>query len=156
MRTIKKETAKVGSEIEAYCTKCKLVLDHIVVAMIDNTPKKVECLTCHGHHAYRDSKPTRLAKTKVTELKYSEPKKQRKKSEVSRKKTKNTQEKTKKVWQEILDKKNLDIAKPYYMSGTYTVNDLINHSKFGMGIVTGVITTNKMVILFEDGYKYMV
>ena len=38
--------------------------------MTDNRPKKVECLTCHGQHAYRAKEPgsrgiTREAKTQT-------------------------------------------------------------------------------------------
>ena len=65
-------------------------------------------------------------------------------------------EKEKELWQETLDKKDLALAKPYAMADSYEIDDIINHKKFGMGIVTNVITAQKMEVLFEDGRKCMV
>ena len=46
--------AKVGGEVDAFCTKCELVLAHTVHAMVGGGPVKVECNTCHGVHRYKD------------------------------------------------------------------------------------------------------
>lgn len=44
---------KVGSEIEAKCGKCKKDTLHVVIAMVKDKPKRVECLACHALHNYR-------------------------------------------------------------------------------------------------------
>ena len=50
-----------GSVVEAYCTKCKLVLDHTIVALKGAKPSRVKCNTCGGDHNYRSAKPTAKA-----------------------------------------------------------------------------------------------
>src|SRR5690606_8301367 len=42
-----------GSEIDSWCTKCRLYLGHRVVAMVAGAPKRVVCLTCGSEHNYR-------------------------------------------------------------------------------------------------------
>src|SRR5258708_5581199 len=44
---------RAGGEIDAYCTKCRLDLNHRIVAMVGDAVKQVECLTCRGTHSYR-------------------------------------------------------------------------------------------------------
>lgn len=144
----------VGSEIDAYCTKCRLILDHIVVAMLGDKPKKVECLTCHGQHIYKLSEPRSRKKAdsqKATSTSIAEKPKVNKRS-----KSELIQEKEKKLWEETLANKDLTLAKPYSMADSYEFEDVIHHDKFGIGIVTNVINTQKIKVLFEDGYKSMV
>ena len=42
-----------GSEIDAWCTKCRMDLMHRIVAMVQSAPKRVICLTCNSEHNYR-------------------------------------------------------------------------------------------------------
>jgi hypothetical protein len=42
-----------GSEIDAWCTWCRMDLGHRVVAMVGGAPKRVVCLTCDREHDYR-------------------------------------------------------------------------------------------------------
>ena len=146
----------VGSEIDAYCTKCKLVLDHIVVAMSGSKPKKVECLTCHGQHMYKASEPKSRKKVNTQKAASTSKSKAEKPKTKKRSKSELMQEKEKKLWEESLARKDLTSAIPYSMAGSYEFDDLIDHAKFGMGIVTNVINSKKMEVLFEAGYKAMV
>jgi uncharacterized Zn finger protein len=41
-----------GDIIEARCTKCRAVLNHRIVAMVEERPVRVECNTCGGVHNY--------------------------------------------------------------------------------------------------------
>ena len=153
---IKKEIT-VGTEIDAYCTKCKIILNHVVVAMVGKRPKKVECLTCHGQHVYKASEPGSRAKAKAAKASDASKEKAPKKTPAKKRtKTKRGIEKERDLWKESLDKKDLDSARPYNMSDSYEIDDVINHDKFGMGIVTNVITAKKMEVLFETGRKCMV
>ena len=77
------KTFTAGSEIDSYCTKCKMDLNHRIIAMKDGKPHRVECRTCSGHHNYRTPKtlPDPLAgtphaaKKRATAKKKAEPKK---------------------------------------------------------------------------------
>ncbi len=46
----------LGDVIDDYCTKCKLVMNHSIVAIVENEVKKVRCLTCMTEHSYRKCK----------------------------------------------------------------------------------------------------
>ena len=48
---------RAGGEVDSYCTKCRLVLNHRIIAMVGPLPKKVECSTCNSHHTYRPYAP---------------------------------------------------------------------------------------------------
>ena len=46
---------EVGQDVLSYCGKCKLALNHVIMAMKDeNTIGRCECLTCHAKHLYRN------------------------------------------------------------------------------------------------------
>src|SRR5829696_8829141 len=46
-----------GGEVDSWCTKCKLVLNHRIIAMVGGTPVRVECSTCNSHHNFRARAP---------------------------------------------------------------------------------------------------
>lgn len=46
----------VGKETLAYCTSCKMDLNHVIVAMKGDRIAKVQCLTCKKEHAYKAAK----------------------------------------------------------------------------------------------------
>ncbi len=41
-----------GETVESRCTKCRSVLNHTIVAMVDGKIVKVKCNTCGGTHNY--------------------------------------------------------------------------------------------------------
>src|ERR1700745_4116855 len=51
------EELKVGGELDAWCTSCKLMKWHTIVALVGSKPAKVECQGCHKHHQYRAAPP---------------------------------------------------------------------------------------------------
>ena len=44
---------RVGHNCQAWCTKCKSETEHVIVAMVDAIPKRVECCGCSTQHNYR-------------------------------------------------------------------------------------------------------
>src|SRR5947209_19946971 len=44
---------RLGDIIDDYCVKCKRIMDHSVVSIINEEPAKVRCRTCHSDHDYR-------------------------------------------------------------------------------------------------------
>ena len=46
-------THKVGGEVDAFCTRCKMTLAHTILAMVGTKIARVKCNTCGGDHAYR-------------------------------------------------------------------------------------------------------
>jgi len=125
---------KVSDEIESYCGKCKMTLAHSIVALVDGAPAKVRCLTCFSDHKPRKEPGTAATKTK------------KKKSTTSTKSS---------PWQEQMRMWSVEKATPYTISKTYSVDEFINHKKFGKGIVTRIPSPEKIIALFESGEKML-
>ncbi len=45
--------ARLGDDIDDFCVKCKRVMNHAVVSLLNDAPAKVRCRTCHSDHDYR-------------------------------------------------------------------------------------------------------
>jgi hypothetical protein len=48
---------RLGDIIDDYCIKCKRIMNHAVVSMVNSEPAKVRCRTCHSDHDYRHELP---------------------------------------------------------------------------------------------------
>jgi hypothetical protein len=44
---------RLGDIIDDYCVRCKRIMNHAVVSVLNNEPAKVRCRTCHSDHDYR-------------------------------------------------------------------------------------------------------
>ncbi len=49
--------ARLGDDIDDFCVKCKRVMNHAVVSILNDEPAKVRCRTCHNDHDYRHEQP---------------------------------------------------------------------------------------------------
>lgn len=128
-------TLSAGDPIEARCTKCRRNTNHIIVAMAEDVPVKVQCNTCGCQHKYR---PPTAGKKPAVRRRTIEPK------EVERKE-----------WEVLRPSMNSAKATDYSMTSAYKVKDLINHPVFGLGLVQRVVGLQKVEVLFEDGKKTM-
>ncbi len=48
---------RLGDDIDDYCVRCKRVMNHAVVSVMNGEPAKVRCRTCHSDHDYRHEQP---------------------------------------------------------------------------------------------------
>ena len=48
---------RLGDDIDDFCVRCKRVMNHAVVSVINAEPAKVRCRTCHSDHDYRREQP---------------------------------------------------------------------------------------------------
>lgn len=122
---------EVGAEVEAKCGKCKDVTTHIVLAKIGWKPTRVECKACNAAHEFRS--PT--AAKRKTASKAAAP-------NVS----------PEEAWQAAM-KKASGSARKYDREDSYAVGSLIQHSKFGEGVVTELSSTTVCEVTFEEGMK---
>ncbi len=44
---------RLGDDIDDYCVRCKRIMNHSVVSVVNGEPAKVRCRTCHSDHDYR-------------------------------------------------------------------------------------------------------
>jgi hypothetical protein len=49
--------ARLGDDIDDFCVKCKRVMNHSVVSILNEAPAKVRCRTCHSDHDFRHEQP---------------------------------------------------------------------------------------------------
>jgi DNA-directed RNA polymerase subunit M/transcription elongation factor TFIIS len=129
----------VGKEALSYCTKCKLSLSHIIVSMKDpNTIAKVKCKTCGAMHMFKD--PSTKAK------------KVRSKSSTRGARSKSIP--VADLWMEEMGK-NKSKPKSYSIREKFEIGDIIDHKKFGPGIVQEFVDGN-ISVLFQHEIKTLV
>ena len=57
---MKSRQVRLGDDIDDYCPRCRLIMNHGVVGMVGEDVKKVRCHTCMFEHEYRKGQfPTR-------------------------------------------------------------------------------------------------
>jgi hypothetical protein len=44
---------RLGDDIDDFCVRCKRVMNHAIVSVMNNEPAKVRCRTCHNDHDFR-------------------------------------------------------------------------------------------------------
>ncbi len=140
-----------GDIIEARCTKCREVLNHRIVAMVEEKVVRVECNTCLGVHNYH-APPTAKEAKAPRKAAASKP---RTTTAVPRASKKDPTELEREEWASLQPTFDLDKALPYDMNNRYQTKRLILHPVFGIGLVKAVIVPNKMQILFKDGIKLL-
>lgn len=136
---------RVGGEIDAVCTRCRMITNHRIVAMVDGLVKRVICLTCDSQHNYRQppgEKAPRAAKV----------------MRVAREMKKTSVPDGGRVFAQWLQsKKSLEESglelKPYSIRELFEAGQAVMHPKFGLGFVQKVIVPNKMEIMFETEIK---
>ena len=44
---------RLGDDIDDYCVRCKRIMNHAVVSVVNAAPAKVRCRICHNDHDFR-------------------------------------------------------------------------------------------------------
>jgi hypothetical protein len=44
---------RLGDDVDDFCVRCKRIMNHAVVSVMNAEPAKVRCRTCHSDHDYR-------------------------------------------------------------------------------------------------------
>ena len=146
MITVTPKKPRTGGEIDAWCTKCRMDLNHRIVAMVGEAVKRVECLTCGGQHNYRKPASERDApKASST----------RKAAGSRAASGPATQRSARALWEKAIAGQPPAAFKTYSVGGSYEAGDLIRHKSFGDGVIARIIDAKKVEILFEEGPKTM-
>lgn len=48
---------RLGDDIDDFCVRCKRVMNHAVVSVVNGEAAKVRCKTCHSDHDFRHEQP---------------------------------------------------------------------------------------------------
>jgi len=60
------ETMRLGDVLDDYCTRCRLLTNHSIVAIVGDEVKKVRCRTCNHEHDYRQGQGGQKKKQKAS------------------------------------------------------------------------------------------
>jgi hypothetical protein len=111
---------RVGGEVDAFCTKCELLLAHTILAMVGPKIARVRCNTCMGEHAFRGQVvPKGAAKPRAP-------------------RAASAAEKVVIAWEERLKSSDLTKARKYSPKESFAAEEVMSHPTFGYGIVTAV------------------
>lgn len=135
-----------GSEIDSWCTRCKMDLGHRIVAMVSGAPKRVVCMTCNSEHNYRAPKAASAALPRAPRRTATA------KSAPAEKKTKVTSSRAE--WE-----RQVRSGRPlrrYTTAERFSLGDLVQHKKFGDGYVSALNGEGKVTITFADGEKTLI
>ncbi len=138
---------RVAGEVDSWCTKCRLVLNHRIVSMKNGKAYQVECLTCRSTHLWRAAAPgekpapgggdraprsaagPRASRVPVAVVRHVQ------------------------TWEKAIAGRGLNEFVSYEVGKSYKEGDLLRHKKFGDGLVTRVIDAHKVEVLFKDEAK---
>lgn len=142
---------RAGGEVDSWCTKCKLVLNHRVIAMVGGVPVRVECSTCGSHHNFRARAPGEKAPSTSTRGAASSatagPRATRASAATKAQQAVLDRERS---WEKAVSGKGVNEFRNYRVDEMFTEGDLVRHKKFGDGVVTRVLDPKKVEILFKD------
>jgi len=132
------EVDEVGSDIEAFCPKCKADTTHVVISKYEDEIRRVQCNPCGDVHSFR--KPRGEAEDDVPE-----PIAARKRAMIK-----------KPTWEEFFAKHVEKDVKPYEFRECYRENQIVFHPKFGKGFISEVVSESKVEITFADARRILV
>ncbi|MET0402245.1 MAG: hypothetical protein ABW123_07560 [Cystobacter sp.] len=137
---------KVGGEVDAFCTRCRLTLAHTILAMVGTKIARVRCNTCNGDHAFRSApgstdKPSSSSRSSSGSGTPRAPRASR-----------SSEDKVIISFEEQLAGKDIANAPRYSAKESFKVDQVIQHPTFGLGLVTAV-RGNKVDITFKSETK---
>lgn len=130
---------RVGGDIDAFCSRCKMLLGHTILAMVSSKPARVRCDTCKGEHVYKAGPPGTPAPGKKGSW---QPRAVRERPQVT-------------SWEARLAQKDLSRARSYSAKETFAVSEVLQHPTFGIGLVEEV-HGDKMKVAFKADVKTLV
>ncbi len=137
-----------GDDIDAWCGKCLMVLSHRIIAVVGSQVKKVECLTCHAIHAFKQGVGQKVSSTSRNSasstgrtLKSATPKPGKAENE----------------WNSFMAEMPVDIVpRKYGVFESFVVSEFIEHPTFGIGKVLDITGAERMLVIFKDGRKTLI
>ncbi|RYZ81082.1 MAG: hypothetical protein EOP06_24125 [Proteobacteria bacterium] len=133
----------VAKSFFAFCKKCDADRYHVVLAHTSAKAAKIKCEVCGSIKSYTLPKAAGSAKsgTKVTRPRAG--------SESARRSSHNAE------YEAMINAQDASKETGYTTKGKFTVNQKINHPKFGLGVVRGV-QLEKVEVVFADEVRNLV
>ncbi|HVP60037.1 MAG TPA: hypothetical protein VMT11_05740 [Myxococcaceae bacterium] len=128
-------THRVGGEVDATCTRCKMELAHTILAMVGPKVARVRCNTCGSDHVYRGTQTASRSAAARPRAAASE--------------------KTVVGWDAQLAALDVSGAQDYRPDQSYAVDQVVRHPTFGLGIVRA-LRQDKMDVAFKTAVRTLV
>ena len=123
---------KAGSEIKYQCPLCDLELWHTVVAIVGKQPARIRCNTCKSERNYKA--PKLESSSRSSKLQGSHPD----------------------FYQQKLRENVMKTVKSYRADSEFAAEDVVDHIKFGRGIVLKLVHPDRINVLFQDEMRTLV
>ncbi|HLK35659.1 MAG TPA: hypothetical protein VKU41_02830 [Polyangiaceae bacterium] len=136
---------RVAGEVDSWCTRCRLVLNHRIVSMKNTKPHQVECLTCRSTHLWRPHAPGDKPAVRASTRPASSSPPSTGATRATRGQARHEQQ-----WEKAIVGHGVHDFKAYSVAANFREGDLLRHKKFGDGVVTRVIDAHKVEVLFRD------
>lgn len=134
----------VGKNIDAYCSRCRLPLAHVVLYEVGGMVHGVKCKTCGGEHRYHGRPEIRR-----------EVPAERRPGRVSAGTPRPVRPADSRQWEQRNAATASDaVVWEYRWTENYEKGDVIAHRQFGRGFVEKV-ARDSMEVLFREGRKQM-
>jgi hypothetical protein len=141
-----------GDDVDAWCTRCRMTLNHRVIAVVGSTIQRVQCLTCGGDHKYHPPKGDKEKTPGAKHVRVSSGEKFRKTAA-----TKPSPERSYGEWKTFMkDFPEGAAPRPYRISEDFSVGEFIEHATFGTGRVVDIVGAEKIEVIFENGRKVLI
>ena len=146
-----------GKDIDALCTRCKLVLGHVIIAVDKGVPVRIKCNTCQTERKWRPTADNKVGGIKATVRRARADKPATAGAHKASRAHDSTFEREQK-WAALraISEKAGKGELPYEMARTFTLGDAIVHAKFGVGYVSGDVGPNKLTVCFKDAERVLV
>jgi hypothetical protein len=153
------KTIKPGTEVDSWCTKCRMDLLHRIIAVHNGRIMRVECRTCGGHHNYRRPKAALAEPRAQAPRSISSSPSERPRASAApsprRAAVQEAERQREASWQKAVLGQPISSFKAYRASQTFSLGDLIRHGKFGDGYIVRVIDRQKVEVMFKDGPRML-
>lgn len=132
---------RVGGDVDAYCTKCRMMLGHTIIAMVGEKIARVRCNTCQGQHTFRPNPPgTKTARTSAASPRAARP---------AREKV------TTLPFEALFADRDTSTARTYSPKERFADEEILDHPTFGLGLVKAA-RHDKIDVIFKMGEKTLV
>jgi hypothetical protein len=145
-----------GEDVEAWCTRCRMNLNHRVIAVVGQGIQRVHCLTCGGDHKYYPPKRTSTSESErpKTRTVSAGPASS---AARDRKGADRAAGKAYSEWATFMkDMPEGVVPRPYRTAESYKASEYIEHPEFGTGRVVDVLGAERIEVIFKVGRKVMV
>jgi len=132
---------RVGGDIDAWCTRCKQMILHTIVAMVGSTPKRVECRSCGSQHVYKPGPPGEMKHTRAAADG----------TRIDRRAALRPSD-----YDRLLEGRDVKNPKSYSPKAVFAEGDVISHPKFGIGVAVAKKDATKIEVMFSDGARVLV